>query len=366
MIRLLFRVLGQDGVSSLHSAEVHGSKSALLLDTPNVEIIGFEDCREINPRISISFAEQIALAKQNGKDLREIVAASKLWVPQTEGPNRPGGVSATWKNEGDGGIPIPPHLATEIEKVFKDGDGPDVVYTPGEPEILCGGAENVQRQQIPASADMGLGGTAMDYRDLYEQKEVLPGVFEPRVKSTINADGLPESLRAELERVITDYYRKSVTEWNFGCGVEQVPAAAHSPGHFIVEDQQPSNSGSEVREFTTKQLPEFVVIDDPAKEGKASPTAESVAEYFRDTIASRVKKAEDEAKDESGEDPRLVHGNGLNTKLWMLMRPSGEFVKSTTEEGGESYISCTSHEEAVKVAEHQKVFDIECVPYRVF
>ena len=350
MIRLLFRVTGKDGASTLHSAEVHGSKSALLLDTPNVEIIGFEDCREINPRIPLSVKDERAFGH---------------WIRHQWGPNHPGGVSTTWKNEGDGGIPIPQHLATEIENVFKDGGRPDVVYTPGEPEILCGGAENGQGQQIPSSKDVGLGGTAMDYRDVYEQREVLPGVFEPRVKSTINADGLPESLCTELERVITDYYRDSATEWNakhFGSSVEQEPAAAHSPGHFIVEDQQSSNSGSEVREFTTKQLPEFFVIDDPVREGESSPTAKSVSEYVRDTIASRLKNAQSEA----GEDPRLVHGNGLNTKLWILMRPNGEFVKSTTEEGGESYISCTSQEEAVKVAEHQKVFDIECVPYRVF
>lgn len=218
MIRLLFRVLGQDGASALHSAEVHGSKSALLLD-PKVEIIGFEDCREINPRISISFAEQIALAKQNGKELRDIIAASKLWVPQNMGLN------------------------------------------PENKPVV----DEIKEQEIPEPNDIGLGGPAMDYRDLYEQKEVQP----PEAKS------LPAG-----------YFEVDV----LGLDKEYAESSGHSQ-------------------------------------------------------------------------PALC--SGIDMKLWMLMRPSGEFVKSTTEEGGESYISCTSEEEAVKVAEHQKVFDIECVPYRV-
>jgi len=229
MIRLLFRVTGKDGAVTLHSAEVHGAKSALLLDTPNVEIIGFEDCREINPRI-LSFAEQIARAKQGGKALREFAA------------KRSGGVSATWKNEG---IPIPPHIATEIENVFKDSERPDVVHTPGEPEIPCGGA------------------TAMDYHDLYERKEIQP---------------------AEM-------------------------------------------SAAEI--------------------GKA--------------IADRISEQR-----KSTEDPTVLQGAGVKTQIWLMLRPSGEFVKSTTEEGGESYIACTSFDEAQKVAEQQKIYDIECVPHRVF
>jgi len=56
----------------------------------------------------------------------------------------------------------------------------------------------------------------------------------------------------------------------------------------------------------------------------------------------------------------------INCSLWLLLRPNGEFVKSTTEEGGESYIACTSLDEAQKVAEQQKIYDIECVPHRVF
>lgn len=104
----------------------------------------------------------------------------------------------------------------------------------------------------------------------------------------------------------------------------------------------------------------FISVDDPG--AQEPPNPESVAEYFRETLASRRKKAEEEA----GEDPRVLHENGLHTKLWLLLRPNGEFVKSTTEEGGESYIACTSFDEAQKVAEQQKIYDIECVPHRVF
>lgn len=305
MIRLLFRVTGEGGAVTLHSAEVHGSKSALLLRTPIADIIGFEDCREQDVPMRV-------------KDER----AFGNWIRHQWGPTHRGGVSATWKPD-DGGIPIPPNVAAEIENVFKDGERSDVVYTPGEPEIPCGGPDAVLGQEIPKPESIGFGATAMGYRELYEQKEIQPA------DAVVIPEGSPVN-----------------------------PATQGEYGKFIAP--------GEFREFTTKKLPEFVVIDDPVKEGEASPTAESVAEYVRDTIASRVKKAEDEAKDEDGEDSRKIYGSGLTTKLWLLMRPSGEFVKSTTEEGGESYISCTSHEEAVKVAEHQKVFDIECVPYRVF
>jgi hypothetical protein len=217
MIRLLFRVTGKDGASTLHSAEVHGSKSALLLDTPNVEIIGFEDCREINPRISIGYAEQIALAKQNAKELREIIAANKLWVPQNVGLNP-------------------------------------------EDKLV---ADAIKGQEIPSSEGIGLGGTAMDYRDLYESKEIPPAEMSP----------------------------------------EEI--------------------------------------------GKA--IAESISEQRKDK-----------------QSPGILYGNGPRTQLWLLLRPNGEFVKSTTEEGGESYIACTSLDEAQKVAEQQKIYDIECVPHRVF
>jgi hypothetical protein len=228
MIRLLFRVTGKDGATTLHSAEVHGSKSALLLDTPNVEIIGFEDCRD----------QDIPMTAKNERLFGN-------WIRNQWGPTHPGGVSATWKNEGDGGIPIPPHLVAEIENVFKDSERPDVVYTPGEPEIPCGGA------------------TAMDYRELYERKEIQPA----------------EMSAAEIGKVIADRI-------------------------------------SEQRKGT--------------------------------------------------EDPTVLQAAGAKTQLWLMLRPSGEFVKSTTEEGGESYIACTSFDEAQKVAEQQKIYDIECVPHRVF
>jgi hypothetical protein len=230
MIRLLFRVTGKDGATTLHSAEVHGSKSALLLDTPNVEIIGFEDCRQINPSVSLSFAQHVAIAKQMG-ELQKCVA------------RRPGGVSATWND--DGGIPIPPHLVADIENVFKDSDAAEVAYTLGEPEIPCGGV------------------TAMDYRELYERKEIQPA----------------EMSAAEIGKVIADRI-------------------------------------SEQRKGT--------------------------------------------------EDPTVLQAAGAKTQLWLMLRPSGEFVKSTTEEGGESYIACTSFDEAQKVAEQQKIYDIDCVPHRVF
>ena len=228
MIRLLFRVTGKDGATTLHSAEVHGSKSALLLDTPNVEIIGFEDCRD----------QDIPMTAKNERLFGN-------WIRNQWGPTHPGGVSATWKNEGDGGIPIPPHLVAEIENVFKDSDAAEVAYTLGEPEIPCGGV------------------TAMDYREQYERKEMQPA----------------EMSAAEIGKVIADRI-------------------------------------SEQRKGT--------------------------------------------------EDPTVLQAAGAKTQLWLMLRPSGEFVKSTTEEGGESYIACTSFDEAQKVAEQQKIYDIECVPHRVF
>lgn len=257
MIRLLFRVTAEGGAVTLHSAEVHGSKSALLLDTPKVEIIGFEDCREQDVPMRV-------------KDVR----AFRHWIQNQWGPVHPGGVSAFWKPD-DGGIPIPPNVAAEIEKVFKDGEAPEVAYTPREPEIPCGGADALMAQEIPGTESMGLGATAMDYREMYERKEIQPS-----------------------------------------------KASSHPDGYFIVDDQsskEPSNSESEVREFTTKQLPVSVAFTDAP-----------------------------------------------SMQLWLMLRANGEFVKSTTEEGGESYIACTSEQEARKVAEQQKIYDIDCVPHRVF
>jgi hypothetical protein len=277
MIRLLFSV-GDGGqtAKTFHSIDLPDEKAKLLLQSTAV-VIGFENCREINLKTSLGYAEQIALWEKTAKELRELAAI------------RPGGFSATWKNDGnvDGGIPIPPNVAAEIENVFKDSERPDVVYTPGEPEIPCNGSENVQRQQIPASADMGLGATAMDYRNLYERKEIQPAA----VKS-------------------------------------------HPDGYFI--------------------------IDDPAQKGDHSP--EKVGEFIADTITDRLKQS----REESGEQPGIIYGQGLKTKLWLMLRANGEFVKSTTEEGGESYIACTSEQEARKVAEQQKIYDIDCVPHRVF
>jgi hypothetical protein len=85
----------------------------------------------------------------------------------------------------------------------------------------------------------------------------------------------------------------------------------------------------------------------PEELGKA--LAESISERRKGTESSSV-----------------LYGHGLRTKLWLLLRPSGAFVKSTTEEGGESYIACTSLDEAQKVVEQQKIYDIDCVPHRVF
>lgn len=52
-------------------------------------------------------------------------------------------------------------------------------------------------------------------------------------------------------------------------------------------------------------------------------------------------------------------------QLWLLRQKNGDFVKTTTEEGGLSYIACTSEQEAQKVAQAQKIYDIESVPHRV-
>lgn len=269
MIRLLFRVTGEGGAVTLHSAEVHGSKSALLLGTPIADIIGFEDCREQDVPMRV-------------KDER----AFGHWIRNQWGPRHPGGVSATWKPD-DGGIPIPPNVAAEIENAFKDSERPDVVYTPGEPEIPCGCPGAVLGQEIPGPESMGLGATAMDYRNLYERKEIQPAA-----------------------------------------------ASSHPDGYFIV--------------------------DDPAQKGDYSP--EKVGDFIADTITERLKQSREEA----GEQPGILYGQGLKTQLWLMLRANGEFVKSTTEEGGESYIACTSEQEARKVAEQQKIYDIACVPHRVF
>lgn len=243
MIRLLFRVTAEGGAVTLHSAEVHGSKSALLLDTPKVEIIGFEDCRE----------QDVPMRVKGER-------AFGHWIRNQWGPTHPGGVSATWKPD-NGGIPIPEHLVSVIQGL--------------EPEIPCGGPSAVLGQEIPGTESIGLGATAMDYRELYERKEIQPAA-----------------------------------------------AKSHPDGYFIVDDQsskEPSNPESEVREFTTKQLPVSVAFT-----------------------------------------------NAPSMQLWLMLRANGEFVKSTTEEGGESYIACTSEQEALKVAEQQKIYDIDCVPHRVF
>jgi len=251
MIRLLFRVTGKDGASTLHSAEVHGSKSALLLDTPNVEIIGFEDCREINPRISIGYAEQIALAKQNCT-LKEIIAKNKLWVPQNVGLNPEG-------------------------KLVADA---------------------IKGQQIPSSEDIGLGGTAMDYRDLYEQREVLPGVFEARGKPTINADGVPwihrQGTKPDLSQVSLDALKDEIALRDLVKKREENPPdkpvfEISDDGGFVI----PPEIAQQIEaEFQPAGPAGFISVDDPG--AQEPPNPESVAEYFRETLASRRKKAEEE------------------------------------------------------------------------
>jgi hypothetical protein len=88
---------------------------------------------------------------------------------------------------------------------------------------------------------------------------------------------------------------------------------------------------------------------------------EKIAENHR-----KLRENEGTGQSDQQETPGVLYGQGLAGQLWLLLRPSGAFVKSTTEEGGESYIACTSFEEAQKVAEQQKIYDIECVPHRVF
>lgn len=88
---------------------------------------------------------------------------------------------------------------------------------------------------------------------------------------------------------------------------------------------------------------------------------EKIAENHR-----KLRENEGTGQSDQQETPGVLYGQGLAGQLWLLLRPSGEFVKSTTEEGGESYIACTSLDEAQKVAEQQKIYDIDCVPHRVF
>jgi len=90
-----------------------------------------------------------------------------------------------------------------------------------------------------------------------------------------------------------------------------------------------------------------------------------VCEDRRAMSPEELGKAEEIGK-AIAEIPGVLYGEGLKLQLWLFMRPSGEFVKSTTEEGGESYIACTSLDEAQKVVEQQKIYDIDCVPHRVF
>lgn len=233
MIRILFRVPGVTGetLSTVHSAEVHGQKSALLLN-PEIEIIGFEDCRE----------QDVPSKESREKSFGH-------WIRHHWGPTFP---EVNTINRANGGIPIPPHLVPDIERAFRKD----------KEQSEHGGEASVRGQEIPVAESIGIGATAMDYRDLYERKEIQAQV----------------SSEAELEKAITDAVRSEI------------------------------------------------------------PT----------------------------ERPTVLYGQGLSMQLWLLMRPSGEFVKSTTEEGGESYIACKSEQEALKVAEQQKIYDIDCVPHRVF
>jgi len=227
MIRLLFSV-GDGGqtAKTFHSIDLSDEKAKLLLQSTAV-VIGFENCGSVGVHGNEKFQE---------------------FMSHYLRANRPGGVSATWTD--DGGIVMPKEISDKVVSSFQQL----------EPEIPC---------SDPSKAPL-----------------------------------------------------------------------------------------DERRSFTTKKHPGYFVIDDPMQ--VENPTPRSAAEWISETIRKRSESAA------STEDPRIIQGQGLASQLWLLLRPSGAFVKSTTEEGGESYIACTSFEEAQKVAEQQKIYDIECVPHRVF
>ena len=53
-------------------------------------------------------------------------------------------------------------------------------------------------------------------------------------------------------------------------------------------------------------------------------------------------------------------------ELWLLLNTkTGKFVETTTTEGGLAYISCPNEQEAKKVAEQQRIYDIDSKPMRV-
>lgn len=219
MIRMMFSV-GDGGqtAKTFHSIALPDEKAKLLLQSTAV-VIGFENCREL------SYAEQIARVK---------IFAGKM----------PDVASESCDPQADGGIPIPPHLVPEIERLSSEDK----------------------------ALERANGGNA--WREVCEPASFADQVAESLAK--VKADAAQAS-DTEVEQALEDALRVEIT-----AGMDR------------------------------------------------------------------------------------ACGRDIKTKLWMLMRPSGEFVKSTTEEGGESYIACTSFEEAQKVAEQQKIYDIDCVPQRVF
>ena len=53
-------------------------------------------------------------------------------------------------------------------------------------------------------------------------------------------------------------------------------------------------------------------------------------------------------------------------EFWVLLNTkTGKFVETTTTEGGVAYIVCPSLQEAEKVVEQQKIYDIESRPIRI-
>lgn len=253
MIRLLFSV-GDGGqtAKTFHSIDLPDEKAKLLLQSTAV-VIGFENC---------------GIGVHGNEKFQEFLAGFLRRNP-------PGGVSATWTD--DGGIVIPKEIADKVVSSFQQL----------EPEIAC---------SDPSKAPV-------DERRSFTTKK--------------------------------------------------------HPGYFVLENE--ALEASYVAKETVPVVGENgEIVGRRCKQTDCLNEQDILEQHLREAVKESVQRANQK------EMPGVLYGQGLGSKLWLLLRPSGEFVKSTTEEGGVSYIACTSLEEAQKVAEQQKIYDIDCVPHRVF
>lgn len=131
---------------------------------------------------------------------------------------------------------------------------------------------------------------------------------------------------------------------------------------FGLDELKDEIARREILANRTENLPQVPAHEVGPEKGFLVPDElqPAIEKIFREDIESVIPNAP--AVDPFSAENAVV----TPTELWLLQdAKTQQYVKSTTDEGGESFIAFTSFEQADKAAKHQAIFDIECTPVRL-